>query len=554
MQRRDFFQQLSSAALAPSPTGKGRGRGETPTTGLTQYSGTWGDAQVLHLLRRTLFCVKQSELDQFKAMSMSAAVDALLNVSSTQPLPPVNAYNNGTNIDPDVPAGQTWVNAPISPNFSFLRRRSLKSWWTGLQINQESNIREKMVLFWHNHFATEGEIIQVEHFMYKNNALCRQHALGNFKTLVKEMTIDPGMLRYLNGYLNTKSAPDENYARELQELFTLGKGKDSKYTEDDVKAAAKVLTGWRVNNSNLTSYFDANKHDTGNKTFSSFFNNNVITGKTGQNGTQETDELINMIFLQNEVAKFMCRKFYRWFIYYDIDATVETNVIEPLATIFRNNNYEIKPVLEKLLKSEHFYDSLSMSCHIKSPVDFVAGFFRQFGIAFPAESDYVKNYDHWNYLQAVTAVMQQDCGDPPNVAGWPAYYQEPQYYEIWINSDTLPKRMGLATLMTTTGYNRGGFKLIVDILAFTASIPDASDPNKLVDNLITLLVSMPVSASVKPILKAALLNGQAQDYYWTDAWNAYKANNNDSVNKNYCNNQLKLAISYILNLAEFQLN
>ena len=554
MQRRDFFKQLTSTVLAPAPTGKGRGLGNTPNTGLNQYTGTWGKAQALHLLRRTLFGVKQSELDTFKAMSMSNAVDALLNVSTTQPSPPINAYNTPTAIDPDVPEGQTWVNSPISPLYNFQRRRSVKGWWTGLMINQDSTILEKMVLFWHNHFSTESDTIQIEHYVYENNVLIRKNALGNFKTLVKGMTIDPGMLRYLNGYLNTKTAPDENYGRELQELFTVGKGKDSKYTEDDVKAAAKILTGWRIDNANRISFFDQTKHDTGNKQFSSFYNNTLITGKTGSNGANETDEMITMIFQQNEVAKYICRKLYRWFVYYDIDATVETNVIEPLAVIFRNSNYDIKPVLSALLKSEHFYDTLSMACHIKSPLDFSIGFCRQFEMPFPQPSDYLNSYTHWQYIQAFAAVMQQDSCDPPNVAGWPAYYQEPQYYEIWINSDTLPKRMGLATAMIYTGYTRGGYKLIVDVLAFTAKIPNASNPNTLIDNLLELLMPRTVDAAVKYILQAALLNGQAQDYYWTDAWNAYVANNNDTVNKNYCTNQLRLAISYILNLAEFQLN
>ena len=510
-------------------------------------------AQTLHLLRRVLFGVKQSELDTFKAMSLDNTVDALLNISTTQPLPPVNAYNTGTSIDPDVPAGQTWVNAPISPNYSFQRRRSVKGWWTSLML-EDATIREKMVLFWHDHFATEGETIQVEQLFYKNNVLLRKNCLGNFKTFVKEMTIDPGMLRYLNGYLNTKKAPDENYARELQELFTIGKGKDSKYTEDDVKAAAKVLSGWRINNSTLSSFFDPNSHDSSDKQFSAFYNNTLITGKTGANGSNETDGLIAMIFQQNEVAKFICRKLYRWFVYYDIDASVETNVIVPLATIFRDNNYEIKPVLQTLLKSEHFFDALSMGCQIKSPVDFTVGFCRQFELVFPQASDYMNAYNHWGYMQSVAAIAQQDIGDPPNVAGWPAYYQAPQFYEIWINSDTLPKRMGLATLMTTNGYNRGGYKLILDVLAFTEKIPNASDPNKLIDNLLLLLLPATVSSSVKVILKLGLLDGQASDYYWTDAWNAYKANNNDLTNKNYCTNQLKLVIAYILNLAEFQLN
>ena len=146
MHRREFFQQLTTTALAPAPTGKGRGNGETPTTGLTKYNGTWGNAQVLHLLRRTLFGVKQSELTAFKKMSLDDAVTALLNIPANPPPPPVNAYNNGTAIDPDVPAGQTWVNSPISPNYSFQRRRSVKSWWTGLML-ADNTIKEKIILF-----------------------------------------------------------------------------------------------------------------------------------------------------------------------------------------------------------------------------------------------------------------------------------------------------------------------------------------------------------------------------------------------------------------------
>jgi hypothetical protein len=114
--------------------------------------------------------------------------------------------------------------------------------------------------------------------------------------------------------------------------------------------------------------------------------------------------------------------------------------------------------------------------------------------------------------------------------------------------------MALATQLLTSGYSKGSFKLIVDVLAFTAKIPNASDPNKLIDNLLLLLLPMSADSTVKPILKSTLLNGQSSDYYWTDAWNAYVANNNDTINKNYCTNQLKLALSYILNLAEYQLN
>ncbi|MCC6722560.1 MAG: DUF1800 domain-containing protein [Bacteroidia bacterium] len=547
MQRRDFFKNFTAAI----PTGRAQA---TPTTGLTKYSGTWGNAQVLHLLRRTIFGVKQSDISTFKSLGLDGAVNKLLAIDNSVPSPPVNYYSNGTTIiDLLVPAGQTWVNSPFNGDLSYYRRRSVKMWWIGMMQNDKT-IREKMVLFWQNHFSTEGEIIYYEQFVYKMNALLRKHCLGNFKTMIKDVTIDPGMLRYLNGYLNTKTAPDENYGRELQELFTVGKGKDSHYTEDDVKNAAKILTGWRIDYTTGNSYFDQNKHETNNKQFSSFYNSTLITGKTGASGAQETDELITMIFQQNEVSKFICRKLYRWFVYYDIDATVETNVIEPLATIFRNNNYDIKPVIETLLKSEHFYDSLSMGCQIKSPIDYVLDFCNQTEIVMPSSSEYVKNYNIWGSMQSYAAVMQQDINDPPNVSGWPSYYQEPQFYEIWINSDTFPKRLTFAYLLLYTGTTISGHKVMIDVLALADKIPDVSDPVKLVDNLTELFLAVSVSSGVKAIIKSALLSGQSSDYYWTNAWNAYKADPNDLTNKNYCTNVLKAALKYIFELPEYQLN
>src|SRR6478672_11169439 len=147
------------------------------------------------------------------------------------------------------------------------------------------------------------------------------------------------MLRYLNGYLNTATAPDENYGRELQELFTIGKDPVTNlapYAEDDVKNAAKILTGHRINGNTFSYFFDATRHDSTDKTFSTFYNNTVIKGRTGAAGAQETDDLLNMIFAKNEVSKFIVRKLYRWFVYYVIDETTEANVIEPLATIFRD--------------------------------------------------------------------------------------------------------------------------------------------------------------------------------------------------------------------------
>ena len=148
---------------------------------------------------------------------------------------------------------------------------SFKRWWTGELINHDRTVREKLVMFWHNHFATQTDVYNWPNYAYDYTALLRANASKNFKTLTKLVTLDAAMLVYLNGDRNTKVAPDENYSRELQELFTLGKGPNSNYTESDVIEGAKILTGWRINRSTGAVYFDATKHDTANKTFSSFY-------------------------------------------------------------------------------------------------------------------------------------------------------------------------------------------------------------------------------------------------------------------------------------------
>lgn len=430
--------------------------------GLATFPPNFNTSDQVHLLKRTLFGVKWADINAFNNKTLSECVNTLLTSAST-PLPPVNNYNDANYTDTNVAAGQTWINAAYGDGTGNSRRiSSFKAWWLGLMLNQPRSVHEKMVLFWHNHFATQANIIGDARYVYKLNALMRTYALGNFKQLVKQVTLDPGMLRYLNGYLNIKTSPDENYGRELQELFTIGKGPNSKYTEGDVKAAVKVLTGYTVNATTISSAFDPTKHDTTNKQFSAFCNNKVITGKTGANGATELDDLLDMIFATDECALFICRKLYRFFVYYSIDAATEANVIAPLAAIFRSNNYEIKPVLQALLSSDHFFDPVNRACLIKSPIDFTVGLCRETEITFPATTDYINQYYMWDYLRTQAANMQQNLGDLPNVAGWPAYYQEPQYHELWINSDTLPRRNQLTDMMNNTGYARNGKKIVVD--------------------------------------------------------------------------------------------
>ena len=530
-----------------------------PTTGLQPYTGSFGAPELRHLLRRTLFGATKADMAHFSGKSVTQVVNELLNPTAPLPAPPVKEYVvSATTLVPDnnIAAGTTWVgDINNDGNIAGYRRASFKKWWVGNLINQDRSIREKMTLFWHNHFATETNEISNAQYVYKHHHLFRTSALGNFKTLTKNMTLDPGMLVYLNGQYNTLTAPDENYAREIQELFCCGKGPDSLYTEADVKAAAKVLTGWRNNATTMSAYFTASRHDATNKTFSSFYNNTVITGRnTAAAGDQELDDLLNMIFANQEVAKYMCRRLYRWFVYYDIDDTVEQNVITPLANVFRLSNYEILPVLDMLLKSEHFFDVLSRGCVIKSPAELVIGFCRESEIVFQPDTDYIANYGFYNYMVGWLSNMQQNIGDPPDVSGWKAYYQEPQFNEIWINSDTLPKRNQFTDTMLVSGYTFSSKKIQLDPLAYAKTFSNPGDPNVFIAELTERLLGLDISAASKAQLKKdILLSGQSLDIYWTQAWDLYISTPTNAANTTSVRTKIRDLVKYLMNLAEYQL-
>ncbi len=555
MDRRAFLSPQKTTAIKSSHTIPA----PLPSTGLSAYAGTFGEEEIIHLLKRTMFGATKADIDYFNTKTMSQAVDELLNPTAVLPPPPVKEYSHATALtqpDTAIALGATWVNDyNIDGTIQSLRRASFKKWWMGVMINQDRSIREKMTLFLHNHFATETNTISNGNYCYKHHNLLRTNATGNFKSLTKAITIDPAMLVFLNGQYNNANAPDENYGRELQELFCCGKGPDSQYTEADVKAAAKVLTGWRNNASSMSSYFTSSLHDSTNKQFSTFYNNTVIQGKTGTTaGDLEIDALLTMIFNAQEVAKYICRRLYRWFVYYDIDATVEANIITPLATIFRNNNYELKPVLSTLLKSEHFFDTLSRGSQIKSPVDLVVGMCREFNVAFQPNSDYITNYGFYNYLVSWITNMQQNIGDPPDVSGWKAYYQAPQFYEIWINADTLPKRDQFTDTMVVSGYTYNGKKIIVDGSEFAKLLPNPGNPNALIDDSLKHLYRINLSATIKAqIKKDILLSGQITDSYWTDAWNLFVSTPSNTANTTTVKNKLRDLYKYFMNLSEYQL-
>jgi uncharacterized protein (DUF1800 family) len=519
----------------------------TEATGLNAYSGSWTVNEVAHLLKRTMFGAKKADIDYFLGLSPDAAVNELLN-NITVPSPPLRDYGlirdefDVLHDDLGVVQGQTWVNdlntmsdQIVRGDINGLRMASLRKWWAGLIINQNRSITEKMVMFWHHHFSVQEEEVGNATMLWRYHNLLRSNVMGNVKQITRDVTIEPAMLLHLNGYLNSKLAPDENYAREMQELFTIGKGPDSLYTENDVIAAARVLTGWRINSTTLTSYLDTSAHDTGSKAFSPFYNNTTISS----NAELEVDNLVSMIFNTTEAARFICRKLYKWFVYYQIDDETETNVIAPLGDILRNNNFEIKPVLAALLKSEHFFDPLSQACYIKNPYDMIIGTLREFNVSFPAYTDYVNGYPLFDSLYSEASQMQQTLFQPPDVSGWPAYYQEPMHYELWVNSNSLPRRANYTDALISNN--------MLDVRAFANYSSNPADPNQLINDITALLLRYPLSTSSKTYTKNRfLLNNTSNDTVWTNAWNS----NNVTV----INASLNELFKFIMNLPEFHLS
>ncbi len=554
MDRRDFLTAKRRKKPVVSPPAS-----RNITSGINPYSGPWTENEIVHLLKRTMFGAQKADVDYFKTRTISQAVDELLNPTAPQPTPPIKEYATSTQPgtpDANIVQGTTWVNDINNDGtVQSQRRASYKKWWTGAMINQDRSIREKLVMFWVDHFGNETTDVGNGNWAYMQQSLIRQYALGNFKQMIDAITKDIMMLRYLNGYLNIASAPDENYARELMELFTLGKGPGSQYTENDVKEAAKVLTGWQINGTTYTSVFNASRHSTANKSFSSFFNNTVITGRTGATAGQlELNDLLNMIFATQEVAKFIVRKFYRFFVYYTIDSATENNVITPLADIFRSSNYDIKQVLSALFKSEHFFDVLNQNCYIKNPADHVIGSLREMNTVFPPLTDWDTNYGMWNFFYSTMVNTGLNLHDPPNVAGMPAYYQEPLYHEIWINSDSLPKRNQFTDTMSNNGFTRNGQRVNFNFVNYVRQFSNPGNPNDLIDDALKFIFRNQLSYESKKTIKTQiLLSNQQWDYYWTNAWAAY-ISNPTTANFNIVNNRLKSLFQYFFNLAEYQLS
>lgn len=513
---------------------------------LQKYTGTWSVQQSAHLLRRTTYGVSYDSIQEFGKLTLDECIEKIFE-DLPMPSPPIN-HNFAD--DPNVPIGETWVDKPATGNVNNYRTISLRKWTFDLLLGGVPNIREKMVMFWYNHFVVAN--INDPRFLYHYNTKLRANALGNFKTLTQLITIDPAMLEYLNGKDNTRQAPNENYARELLELFTIGKGDEAgpgdytNYTEEDIKEIAKVLTGWIIDRNQITPIFRTSRHDTTTKVLSHRFDYEEITNL----GEGEYLALLDIIFKKRQVAVFLATKLYRWFVKANIDDLALKNVILPLADFIYTSNYDLKEALKSLLSSEHFFAPCNVGIMVKNPLDFIFNALNNFKVKLP--EDIGQNISLYNQLNTLSNNLQMGIYNAPDVAGWNAYYQEPMFYRLWLNSNTLPARKVFTDAISTGTYRVGTFRLRLGAFNTVKNMSNLSDVSEIIQNIALMMTPKPLSENQKQYLESLLLG--TGNTTWTSMITKYNESPDNTSNIENIEIRLNNVIKYMMVMPEYHLS
>jgi uncharacterized protein (DUF1800 family) len=559
---------------------------------LAELDESLGIKRAAHLLRRAAFGANKSQIDAFSTLSPRQAVETLFRATLPEPVLP---------IDPET--GQEWFISGVTDGSSeeFRLGQYFQGWFiaqmlsTGIPTEQSLAYatREKLVLFLHTHFTCIANKIQNSRALYFQNQLFRQFALDgnatdpevNFKNLTVKISVDNAMLRLLDGNLNVKGSPNENYARELLELYSIGRGLEGTvpqdgleegdyyvYKEEDVVAAAQVLSGWEFDEtfSNIDadtglprgvvkgSPTDAIAHNNAVKVFTERFGNQSVTpDPLLMNGDQATElsaldevrQLIDIIYSSPLTARNICWKIYRFFVYsphekYDAGNRVQqidTQIIEEMVNVFVSSGYKIQPVIENLLCSEHFYDAVAADVKddkfggiVKSPLDLVVGTFRSFDVQLPDMMTQTSTF-----YEATTSVLylMQSLGmtfyEPFDVAGYEAYHQFPIFQRIWITPTALAIRYDFIRMLFRSS---APDMFSIDALQYVQENFSAEAPN--VRELIkaVALYHLPVADflvfdDTDPDVSRSTLTYQRMRYfrerflqgfdedYWTTRWN-----------------------------------
>ncbi len=341
-----------------------------------------------HLLSRTGMGVEWSVIQQLVGTSTrSEAVDKLINTYSpqTKHTPRLTPMHKMARMSNAGARGRKLMH-------KVMMRESdvLKQWWVKQMLTTTSPLAERMTLFWHNHFTSSLASVKHPHLLLNQNMLLRQHGMGNFAEMLKAIAQDPAMLLYLDGEKNIAGSPNENFARELLELFTLGRGY---YSEADIKAVATAFTGWSVD------------HRTGKYVFREDLHDNSAVQFLGKRGRFSGEGILNAILDQPRTAEHIAEKFWKNLVNLD---QPDPRIIQQWGTIFRNSNYEISTLFKAVLNSDVFWAEENRGALVKSPIELIVGTMR----TLPHRSLTTKEIMH------TSRILGQDLFDPPNVKGW----------------------------------------------------------------------------------------------------------------------------------------
>jgi uncharacterized protein (DUF1800 family) len=397
----------------------------------------WTSDRAAHLIERAGFGATPGEIGRLAAMTPQQAVDHLVDYDAIEdsaaqpfeesgvwdrgmdPFPPSRAEAVRTARErgealgvPALPAGSQRRLQPVVDKFFYgLRANTIETqrlgvWWANRMLTTSRPLEEKLTLFWHGHFATGDAKVRDYRMMLRQNQMLRAHASGRLRDLLVGILEDPAMLVYLDNGENVKQHPNENFGRELLELFTMGVGH---YAERDVREAARAFTGWT--NDVLAFKFDADRHDFGEKTF------------LDRGGPFNGEDILDTILAQPVTAEFVAAKIYRYFVREEISTSVKTD----LGRTFRASGYQMKPLLKRIFLSKDFYSPPSVATQIKSPVVLVISTYKKMGLReLPTVPDFGR----------LTGALGQALFDPPNVAGWAGG-------RTWITPATLLQRGNL---------------------------------------------------------------------------------------------------------------
>ncbi len=378
----------------------------------------WNEATAAHLLNRAAFGGTPEEIEATRRKGLALAVRDLVDVrSETAELPPPKWAHPRNIAAIRMEAREAKANPDAENKKRELRMMEgeeivdLRRWWLERMMNGPAPLLEKMTLFWHGHFATSAQKVRDMYWMWLQNDTLRRHALGNFATLTKKISRDPAMMIYLDLQQNRPVHPNENWARELMELFTVGIGN---YTEDDIRESARAFTGYRLDLTNQQFRFVPRQHDPTNKTF------------MGHTGPLDGDNIIDILVSKPACAQFIGRKLWRYFV----EDEPSNAIVDLVAKTIRAHGFEMRPVLHEIFSSAEFYSERAMRAQIKSPVQYIVQTCKQLDAPLPSPI----------VAQNAMRQMGQLLFAPPNVKGWDGG-------KTWITTSTLLFRYNFANYL-----------------------------------------------------------------------------------------------------------